>query len=163
MNVCSIFWAITKLALPCIVGLLCESTFSFSCIYFIGTIDEPSYIAGVALGVMTINFLAFTLSWGLNGTIETFVSQSFGAQKFEQCGTVLNRGKIIVTLFLLPVYVLFLFMEPVFISLNQDAEVARIAGTYIRVCIPGLWAFSMSDATRRFMSAQLETKIIFYV
>ena len=131
--------------------------------YFIGALNDQSLLAGVALGIMTISMLAITFMYGLNATIETFVSQSFGAQKFEQCGTVLNRGKIVLTLFLLPVYVLFLFMEPVFISLNQDAEVARIAGTYIRVCIPGLWAFSMSDATRRFMSAQLETKIPFYV
>lgn len=86
--------------------------------YFVGTLNEPILLAGVGLGNMTINMVAMPFSQGLNGTIESFVSQSFGAKKFEQCGIILNRGKIITTLFLLPGFFLFYFIDSILILLK---------------------------------------------
>ena len=52
---------------------------------------------------MLINVLCFAVTQGLNGALETLVSQAFGSNHFKQCGLLLNRGRIITTLVFLPV------------------------------------------------------------
>ena len=47
--------------------------------YFIGNLNDPALLAGVGIGNMLINCLVFTVTEGLNGTLDTLVSQSFGA------------------------------------------------------------------------------------
>ena len=47
--------------------------------YFIGHTNDPTLIAGVGMGNMMINVLAFAIMQGLNGALETLISQSYGA------------------------------------------------------------------------------------
>jgi multidrug resistance protein, MATE family len=47
-------------------------------IIFVGQSDDPLLLAGVGMGSMLINIFVFAESQGLNGTIEYFVSRSFG-------------------------------------------------------------------------------------
>ena len=42
--------------------------------YYIGHLDEPALIAGVGMGNMLINVLAFAIMQGLNGALETLIS-----------------------------------------------------------------------------------------
>jgi Na+-driven multidrug efflux pump len=42
--------------------------------YFIGHTNEPVLIAGVGMGNMLINVLAFAIIQGLNGALETLIS-----------------------------------------------------------------------------------------
>ena len=48
-------------------------------IYFVGYLNEPVLLAGVGLANSLINVLVFAVTLGLNGALETLVSQSFGA------------------------------------------------------------------------------------
>ena len=48
-------------------------------IYFIGNLNDPALLAGVGVGNMLINVLCFAIIQGLNGALETLVSQSYGA------------------------------------------------------------------------------------
>ena len=47
--------------------------------YFIGHTNDSTLIAGVGMGNMLINVLAFAIMQGLNGALETLISQSSGA------------------------------------------------------------------------------------
>ena len=49
-------------------------------IYFVGHLDDPDLLAGVGLGTMLLNVFVFAVSMGMNGTIESFVGWSYGAQ-----------------------------------------------------------------------------------
>jgi Na+-driven multidrug efflux pump len=42
--------------------------------YYIGHSNEPTLIAGVGMGNMLINVLAFAIMQGLNGALETLIS-----------------------------------------------------------------------------------------
>lgn len=42
--------------------------------YYIGHTNEPALIAGVGMGNMLINVLAFAVIQGLNGALETLIS-----------------------------------------------------------------------------------------
>lgn len=47
--------------------------------YYIGHTNDSTLIAGVGMGNMLINVLAFAIMQGLNGAIETLNSQAYGA------------------------------------------------------------------------------------
>jgi Na+-driven multidrug efflux pump len=46
-------------------------------------LNNAALLAGVGMGNMLINVLAYSIMQGLNGSIETLVSQSYGASKNE--------------------------------------------------------------------------------
>jgi MATE family multidrug resistance protein len=120
-------------------------------IYFMGHMTDPNLLAGVGLGNMLINVCVFAVAYGLNGTIETFVGWSFGSEKYYECGYHLNRAKVIITVILLPVMVMFLFVDSILVSLAQDPEVSRIARNYVVWTMPGVFCLVQFDCTKRLL------------
>jgi len=55
-------------------------------IYFMGRQIDQNLMAAVGMGNMLINVICFAVCQGFNGTIETFVSQSFGGGDGYMCG-----------------------------------------------------------------------------
>merc|ERR1712167_370578 len=54
-----------------------------------------------------------------------------------------------------PTVILFLFADEILISLfRQNAFVSEIAIQYCIISMPGIWAMTQFDATKRFLSAQ---------
>ena len=79
-------------------------------IFYVGQVSSD-LLAGVGLGNMLLNVLVFAVTMGLNGTIESFVSWSYGAGDYKMCGTHLNRARVVVIAVVIPVMILFLFIE----------------------------------------------------
>ena len=163
MTMLQCVWVITKMAVPLIVGMFLFILVQTVNVYFVGNLNEPALLAGIGLGNMIINVLCFAVIQGLNSALDTLVSQSFGAQKYTDCGTILNRGKIAASIFMIPIFFIFSKADTILIALDQDAEMANIARRYCCYMIPGIWAQGMFDATRKFMSAQFETLAPTYV
>ena len=64
---------------------------------------------------------------------------------------------------MIPIIILYALSDKILIALNQEAEIAVIARRYCCTLIPGIYAQSLFDATRRFLSAQFEQNIPLYV
>ena len=138
--------------------------------YEIETIENTtSIIKGIGLANIIMNILCYDVSQGLNGSLETLVAQAFGAsnniketEKFReemrtQCGRYLNIARLVNTLYMIfPTAILFMFADEILITFfKQNAFVSEVAIQYCIVCMPGVWAMSQFDATKRFLSAQL--------
>jgi Na+-driven multidrug efflux pump len=80
-GICQSFKDIIQAAAFPITALVAFQMIGMLNIYFVGHIGNPDLIAGVGMGTMLLNVLCFALSQGLNGGIETFVSQDMGAAK----------------------------------------------------------------------------------
>ena len=118
MTMLQCFWLITRMASTLIVGLLLFLIVQLTNTYFIGNMNEPKLLAGVGMGNMLINVLCFAVIQGLNGALETLVSQSYGAQKYETCGIFLNRGKFVASLIMIPIVILYIFSDKILIALD---------------------------------------------
>ena len=79
MNILECFWMVTKMAIPLVIGMLLYLLVQLTNTYYIGNLNQPVLLAGVGMGNMLINVLVFAVAQGLNGALETLVSQSFGA------------------------------------------------------------------------------------
>jgi MATE family multidrug resistance protein len=97
---------------------ICATAIGLINVYFMGNQKNPDLIAGVGMGSMLINVLFFAIGQGLNGTIETFVSQANGAGLHYMCGVYLNRARVLVSLVLLPIAFVFYFTDVILISLD---------------------------------------------
>lgn len=83
-----------------------------------GHMDDPDLLAGVGLGAMLLNVCCFAVTQGLNGTLETYVSQSYGAGDFKMCGIYLNRARTMLVVILIPVALAFLWADVILIKLG---------------------------------------------
>jgi multidrug resistance protein, MATE family len=131
-------------------------------IYFMGHLDDPDLLAGVGLGAMLLNVCCFAVSQGLNGALETFVSQSYGAGDERMCGVYLNRARTIVTVILLPVAIAFFFADSILISCGQDPTVSKMARDYVVYCLPGVIAIVQFDCVKRYLQSMLKSEISTY-
>jgi Na+-driven multidrug efflux pump len=98
--------------------------------YYIGHTNEPVLIAGVGMGNMLINVLAFAIIQGLNGALETLISQSFGASQNKanpesyqkrmriNCGVFYNRGRFVSTIVMIPIIIIFVFSKDILIAIH---------------------------------------------
>ena len=119
-------------------------------IFFCGQISS-TLLAGVGLGNMLLNVFVFAITMGLNGTIETFVAWSFGSGDFKQCGTHLNRARVVVTAVIVPVMIIFCFVDKILIAVQQDPEISKLARDYCVWTTPGWFLLVQFDSTKRFL------------
>ena len=62
---------------------------------FIGHLNDPVKVAAVGMGNIIINLIAVGPFTGLNGSLETLVSQAYGAKNMHLCGVYLQRGRLL--------------------------------------------------------------------
>lgn len=121
--------------------------------YFIGNLNDPALLAGVGMGNMLLNVVAFAFMQGLNGALESLVSSAYGAKQFELCGTYFNRSRFVCTALMVPIVVVFANSEAILVLLGQEPRIAYVASKYCCLLIPGVWAMGMFDSSRKFLSA----------
>ena len=116
-----------KLAIPamttCSLGTIILSINSV----FAGRLNNAAKLAGVGLAASLSHIVIMAVLSGLNGALETLVSQAFGFGELRMCGILFNRGRIILTLAFIPLAIVLSFSEAILVSLKQDPEVSRHA------------------------------------
>ena len=71
--------------------------------------------------------LSPTLLLGMNGALETLVSQAHGAKSFGVCGAVYKRALVINTAISIPLICCLFFTSQILQALGQEAEVSETA------------------------------------
>jgi Na+-driven multidrug efflux pump len=124
------FWLVIKLSVGPIISMVFYMIVQLVNTYFIGHSDEASLIAGVGMGNMLINVMAFAVMLGLNGALETLVSQSFGAsqnntkseeyrqQMRKNCGVFHNRARFVVTCVTVVIAVIFFYADKILVAIH---------------------------------------------
>ncbi len=105
-----------KASIPTVLSNIFLVIVQLTNIYFMGRSTDSNLMAAVGMGNMLINVFCFAVCQGFNGTIETFVSQSYGAGQKYMCGVQLNRGRIIVSILFIPIVILFFFADKILIA-----------------------------------------------
>ena len=65
---------ITKIAGPAVVSMFLQLFAEVINTIFVGHLGDSTQLAAVGLGNMAICIVGLAVFWGLNGTVETFVS-----------------------------------------------------------------------------------------
>jgi MATE family multidrug resistance protein len=73
---------------------------------FIGHLNQPAILAGVGMGNTLVNLCGLSILLGFNSALDTLISQAAGAGNKELCGVYLNRGRFILIMLYIPLFIL---------------------------------------------------------
>ena len=115
---CSMSKKYFKISIPTVATCSLNNFVMFVTVVFAGRLDDPSKLAGVGLGITIGQILCFSIMTGLNGALDTLVSQTYGFGELRLCAALFNRGLLILTLVFIPLAVLLCFVEPLMLKLG---------------------------------------------
>ena len=130
--------------------------------YFINTVyaghlNDEAKLAGLGLGTCLLECLTLYIIMGMNGALETLVSQAYGANQLVLCGVYLNRARVINTILFIPLVSILLFTRQILTLLGQEETVVEYAHTYIMVNLLSVYMLGMYDMTKRFLNCMQST------
>ncbi|KAL1194289.1 Protein DETOXIFICATION 1 [Cardamine amara subsp. amara] len=111
-------------------------------------------LAGVALASSFTNVSGFSIMFGLVGALETLCGQAYGAKQYEKIGTYTYSAIASNFPICFLISILWIYIEKLLISLGQDPDISRVAGSYAFWLIPALFAHAIVIPLTRFLLAQ---------
>ncbi|XP_022922685.1 protein DETOXIFICATION 19-like [Cucurbita moschata] len=120
-------------------------------------------LAGATLGNSWATVSGFAFMIGLSGALETLCGQAFGAKQYGKLGLYLQASCIVSLFFFVILSVLWYYTESLLILLHQDPAISRLAATYVKFLIPGLFAHGLLQNLLRFLQTQsiVEPLVVF--
>jgi multidrug resistance protein, MATE family len=99
----------------------------------------------------------------LGGTtaIDTLASATFtGSKDPHDLGIILQRAIFVLTLFYIPVVIMWVFAEPIFLALGQEDFLARDAARFLTILAPGGLGYIYFECLKKFLQSQGESRNI---
>ena len=152
-----------KVAVPIIVGQIFSLFIEMLNLVFAGHLGDPVFVAAAGLGNMYANVTCLLVIYGLNSAIATLCSQAYGSGNMRKCGIYLNKGRIAVLIFFVPIFILMFLCESFLLLLRMDPETARQAQNYTYGIVFALFFQAQYDATRHYLNALHKSSIITYI
>ncbi|KAK4699422.1 protein disulfide-isomerase A1, partial [Phenoliferia sp. Uapishka_3] len=110
-------------------------------------------LAAASLGSMTANLVSLSIIQGFSVALDTLCPQAFTSSP-KDTSLYAMRTLVILTGLLIPQAIILWFSKEIMILLRQDADVAALTATYLRIIILGLPAYALFEVLRRWLQAQ---------
>ena len=124
--------------------------FSVVTVGHLGTIP----LGAASLATVTANITGYVIYSGLATSLDTMCPQAFGAGRKELVGLQVQRMTYFLFCVTVPIAVVWLNAGALFKLLIPQADVAALAGTYLKVLLLGAPGFAAFLAGERFLQAQ---------
>ncbi|KAF5364814.1 hypothetical protein D9758_009308 [Tetrapyrgos nigripes] len=146
-------WVTTKYALPVFGINVLEYSLVVVSVLSIGHIST-SALAAITIGEMTVNVTGLSVIQGFASALDTLLPSAWTSPHPQLVGLWTQRMIVVVSFFLIPIFILWINAEAVLLKLKQEPEVARLAAVYLRWMCIGLPAYAFNCITRRYFQAQ---------
>ena len=97
---------------------------------FAGHIQGPKtslYVAAAGLGNMYANITCLLVIYGLDSALATLCSQAYGSGQMRKVGIYLNKGRIAILIFFIPITMTTFLCERFLLLLGIEKETAYFA------------------------------------
>jgi Na+-driven multidrug efflux pump len=109
---------ILKIAVPSMIALFFQQLAEIINTYYVGHLNDAAMLAGAGMGNIIINMLCMSIILGMNGALETLISQANGANNLELCTVYLNRGRTIMFITFIPITIILLHTDKIMVSIG---------------------------------------------
>lgn len=141
-------------SIPVILAYALQNSLQTISVVIVGRLS-PEALATAAFAYMFAMATGWLIALGGTTAIDTLASATFtGSKNPHDLGTILQRAFIILTLFYIPIAVLWVFSEPVFKALGQEPYLARDASHFLIVLAPGGLGYIYFECMKKFLQAQ---------
>ncbi|KAL9050390.1 MAG: hypothetical protein Q9162_006670 [Coniocarpon cinnabarinum] len=143
-----------KFALPVIASYMLQNSLQTVSILIVGR-SSPEALSVAAFGYMFAMCTGWLVALGGATAIDTLASASFtGSSDPHDLGVILQRAFFVLGLFYIPVVLIWMFSEPLFIALGQELWLAKDASRFLWILAPGGLGYVYFEAVKKFLQAQ---------
>ncbi|KAJ7282001.1 MATE efflux family protein [Mycena rebaudengoi] len=161
-----LFWSLLRDSIPVILSYILQNSIQTVSIVIAGRLG-PDELSVAAFSLM----LAFVTGWcvALGGTtaLDTLGSQAFTGGHPKDLSVHFQRCIIILWILLIPVGLLWWFVEPVLLALGQSATLSRDVQTFLRVLAVGAPGYIGFESLKKYLQCQgimgASTAVLFVV
>ncbi|XP_021747885.1 protein DETOXIFICATION 12-like [Chenopodium quinoa] len=114
----------------------------------------PLYLSSTALAVSLAAVTGFSLLLGMAGALETISGQSYGAQQYKKLGTQTYTAIFSLTLFSIPLSVIWIYIGDILVFLGQDPAISHEAGKFMTYLVPTLVCYAVYEPLVRYFQSQ---------
>jgi len=87
----------------------------------------------------------------MNSALSTLISQGFGQNDKRLCGVYYNQARIMLTIMFIPILIILLNSERIFLAFGFEPHICANALTFVIYKLPYLYMYSLYDATKRLL------------
>jgi MATE family multidrug resistance protein len=150
------FWVLFKGSLPVILAYALQNSLQTISVLIVGRLS-PEALATAAFSYMFAMATGWLIALGGTTAIDTLASASFtGSKNRHDLGIILQRSFIVLSLFYIPVAILWFCSEPLFKALGQEDYIARDSARFLSVLAPGGVGYIFFEALKKYLQAQGE-------
>ena len=148
------FLILLKSSVPVILAYTLQNSLQTISVVIVGR-GSADDLATSAFSYMFAMATAWLIALGGTTALDTLASASFtGSKNPHDLGVLLQRAIVVLSLFYVPIAILWFFSEPVFLALGQDPQVSRDSAKFLRVLIPGGLGYIYFEAMKKYLQAQ---------
>lgn len=145
---------ILKGSIPMIVAYALQNSLQTVSVLIVGR-SSPEDLATAAFSYMFATSTGWLLGLGGSTALDTLCSSTYtGGKNPHGLGILLQRAFIVLGLFYIPVVILWIFSEPVFRALGQDAQLSRDSARFLQCLIPGGLGYIYFECLKKYLQAQ---------
>ncbi|KAI0040201.1 MATE efflux family protein [Auriscalpium vulgare] len=111
-------------------------------------------LAAATLGSMTASVSGFSIIQGFASTLDTMLPSAWTSSQPQLVGLWAQRMAVVMSVSLIPVFVIWFNAESILLFLHQEPEVARLAGLYLKYLSISLPAYTFNSISRRYFQSQ---------
>lgn len=103
---------------------------------------------------MTASVTGYSILIGFVSTLDTVLPSTWTSSEPQFVGLWCQRMAVVAAATLIPIGVIWLNAEPILLLVRQEAEIARLAGIYLRWALLGLPGYAFNQIARRYYQSQ---------
>ena len=148
------FVVLLKGSTPVIMAYALQNSLQTISVVIVGR-GAPEDLATAAFAYMFAMCTAWLIALGGTTALDTLCSATFtGSKDPHDLGILLQRAFLILGIFYIPVCILWIFSEPLFLALGQDAQISRDSARFLSCLIPGGIGYIYFEALKKYLQAQ---------
>jgi MATE family multidrug resistance protein len=138
---------------PLVATFLLQYSLTVASIFTVGHIGTAE-LGAVSLASMTANITGYAIYQGLATSLDTLCAQAYGSGRKKLVGLQMQRMVYFLWVITIPIGIVWLCAELILVKIVPEAEVARLAGQYLRILLIGSPGYACFESGKRFLQAQ---------
>ncbi|KAH0834459.1 putative transporter [Fonsecaea pedrosoi] len=148
------FWVLFRGSIPVILAYSLQNSLQTVSILIVGR-ASPQDLSTAAFSYMFAMCTGWLIGMGGSTALDTLASSTFtGSKNKHDLGILLQRAFIVLTLFYVPVAILWLCSEPVFKALGQSPQLSHDSSKFLSCLIPGGLGYIYFETMKKYLQAQ---------
>ncbi|KAG8527778.1 uncharacterized protein KY384_007932 [Bacidia gigantensis] len=141
-------------SIPVILAYTLQMSLQTISVVIVGR-SSPHDLSVAAFSYMFAMCSGWLIALGGTTAMDTIASATFtGSKDPHDLGIVLQRAFIVLTLFFIPIAVLWACAEPFFLALGQNPDLSRDSARFLWCLMPGALGYIYFECMKKFLQAQ---------